>query len=279
MKQPASQSASVPDSATPAPVAGAATIVARDVSVVLRGRAVLRGVSAEARAGEVLGVVGPNGAGKSTLLRALAGLLQPQAGSVMLAGQPIAAWQRAELARRLAYLPQDRVVHWPLAAGAVVALGRLPHRGTPAAAQDAAAIAAAMAAMDVTPLSDRPVTELSGGERARVLLARALAQGADTIIADEPTAGLDPAHTLGLFAYLSRLAREGRAVVAALHDLSAAVRYCDRLLVVKDGSVLASGPPRAVLTPELLAAAYGVAGKVVDIEGVCVVLTQGPLSS
>ena len=211
MSSPAS--ASQPASAVH-PASGGA-LAARDIHVTLQGRAVLRGVSLTARGGEVVGVIGPNGAGKSTLLRALAGLVPLRSGAVTLDTRDLASWPRPELARRLAYLPQDRVVHWPLSARAVVALGRLPHAGTATAAHDAAEIAAAMQAMDVAGLADRPVTELSGGERARVLVARALAQGGGTIIADEPTAGLDPAHTIGLFVHLSRLAGDAvRAGVA-----------------------------------------------------------------
>ncbi len=262
----------------PSANASVPVLAARDLHVTLKGRAVLAGVSLAAPAGEIIGVVGPNGAGKSTLLRTLAGLVAPRAGRVTLDGRDIAGWPRRNLARRLAYLPQDRIVHWPLAARAVVALGRLPHRGTAAAAEDARAIADAMRAMDVAALANRPVTELSGGERARVLVARALAQGGGAIIADEPTAGLDPAHTLVLFEHLARLAREGRTVIVALHDLSAAVRHCDSLLVMKAGAALASGPPRAVLTPELLAEAYGIEGRLADIDGTCVVLTHRPLS-
>lgn len=257
---------------------GDVLLAARRLRVALKGREILRGVDLDLRAGEIVGVIGPNGAGKSTLLRALAGLATPAAGGVTLEGRDAALWGGDARARALAYLPQDRVVHWPLAARAVVALGRAPHRGLAAPAADAEAIAAAMAAVDVTALAARPVTELSGGERARVLVARALAQGARTIVADEPTAGLDPAHALTLLAHLRDLAGEGRAVLLALHDLSLAAGHCDRLLLLRDGCVLAAGAPRDVLTPELLETAYGIVGRLATVDGECVVLTHLPLS-
>ena len=250
----------------------------RGLRVGLSGRDVLRGVDVALAAGEIVGVIGPNGAGKSTLLRTLAGLLQPDAGSITVDGRDVRQWSASERALRLAYLPQDHTVHWPLASRAVVALGRAPHRGRASADDDRRAIAQALAAVDATALADRPVTELSGGERARVLMARALAQGSRVIVADEPTAGLDPAHTLALFAHMRALAGEGRGLLLALHDLSAAARFCDRLVVLKDGVVLADGAPRDVLTPQLFAGAYGIAGRLAKVEGECVVLTQRPLS-
>jgi iron complex transport system ATP-binding protein len=138
----------------------------------------------------------------------------------------------------------------------LVGLGRLPHRAAPAA--DRAAVDAALAAMDLCPFRARPATELSGGERARALIARALAQEAPLLLADEPTAGLDPAHQIALMARFRRLAREGRGVVTALHDLALAARWCDRLLLLQAGRLVADGPPEAVLTPERLASVYGV---------------------
>ena len=258
--------------------AATARLVAHGVHVSLRSRPVLRGVDVDVAAGEIVGVIGPNGAGKSTLLRALAGLAPLDRGTVTLDGRDIASMPLPARARALAFLPQDRIVHWPLSVRAVVALGRAPYRGLASPRDDAAAVTAAMAAMDVAGLAERPVTELSGGERARVLMARALAQGAPTIIADEPTAGLDPAHTLNLYAHLRRLAGEGRAVLLALHDLSAAAQHCDRLLVLKAGVALASGPAREVLTARLIAEAYGVAGRLATVDGECVVLTHLSLS-
>jgi iron complex transport system ATP-binding protein len=131
--------------------------------------------------------------------------------------------------------------------------------------------------MDIADFAERPVAELSGGERARVLVARALAQEAAVLVADEPTAGLDPAHALALFGHFRRLAAEGRAVVVALHDLSLAARFADRVLLLRDGRALAEGAPRAVLTPDVLAATYGIRATLAEIEGLPVVLPVEPL--
>jgi iron complex transport system ATP-binding protein len=227
-----------------------------------------------AQAGEMTAVIGPNGAGKTTLLKALTGLLAPAAGRVLLDGRPMSEWQRREVACALAYLPQDRVVHWGLAARVLVGLGRLPHRppGSGEREVDASAIAAALAAMDVTHLADRPVLEMSGGERARVLVARALAQEPRVLLADEPASGLDPAHQLALFEHFRAMARDGLTVVVALHDLSLAARFCHRIVLMRSGRGVAAGPPANVLTQEHLAAVYGIEARYALIDGVPVVL-------
>ena len=254
--------------------AGAMRLEARNVHVRLKAREVLAGLDFAAQAGELTAVIGPNGAGKTTLLRALAGLLAPAAGAASLDGRAVAEWPQRELARALAYLPQDRIVHWALTARAVVALGRLPYRpmGAGESAADARAIDAALAAMDVTHLQGRPVLEISGGERARVLVARALAQEPRVLLADEPAAGLDPAHQLTLFGHLSELAAAGRTVVVALHDLSLAARFCHRIVLMQAGRLVAAGSPEDVLKAEHLAAAYGIKARYVQVEGVPVVL-------
>ncbi len=165
---------------------------ARGVSVDLAGRRVLEDVSLSVTPGEIVAVIGANGAGKSTLLKVLAGLMPPCAGSVVVAGRALASIDRRTLGQSIAYLPQERTVHWPLTVRRLVALGRLPFRAPMAgpSADDRAAVDEAMAAMDVTAFAERAVTELSGGERARVLLARALAQRPRFLVADEPTTGL-----------------------------------------------------------------------------------------
>lgn len=256
------------------------TLEAKDVCVRLKSREVLKGVSLSVEPGEIVAVVGPNGAGKSTFLKSLAGLLAPSAGSVLLDGRHLRDWDRQALGRRIAYLPQDRIVHWPLSVRRVVALGRLPHLSWPASPGrvDEEAVAAALAAMDVMAFADRTVAELSGGERARVLVARALAQQAPILIADEPTAGLDPAHSLSLFTHLARLAREGRTVIVALHDLSLAARFCHRVVLLKAGTLLAAGPARDVISPERLAAAFDVKATIGEVAGVPVVLALETLT-
>jgi iron complex transport system ATP-binding protein len=256
------------------PQAATPFLVADGLYLTLAGRSIVHDLNLSLQPGELVGVIGPNGAGKSTLLRGLAGLLPPSRGQVTLAGVTLAGMPPRERARQLAYLPQDRTVHWPLTVERVVALGRSAHRAPPAASagDDAAAVAAAMADADVAHLSGRSVTMLSGGELARVLLARALAQAPRVLLADEPAAGLDPAHQLGLFDQLTRLSRSGVAVLVALHDLSLALRYCSRILLLRDGRALALGPPLEVVTSKSLAAAYGIDARVSVIAGVPVVV-------
>jgi len=253
---------------------------AREVGVRLGGRRVLNDVGLTVRPGEIVAVIGANGAGKSTLLKVLAGLITPEEGSVVLAGRPLAEHGARSLGREIAYLPQERAVHWPLTVRRLVALGRLPFREPIAgpSADDRAAVEEAMAATDIVRFAERSVMELSGGERARVLLARALAQRPRFLVADEPTTGLDPAHGLSLFAQFVRMAALQRAVIVALHDLSLAARYCHRVLLLQEGVALAYGTPRDVLTPGRIAQAYGVRATVAEIEGRPVVLPIEPLA-
>ncbi len=251
-------------------------IEASGLHLTLRSRPVLAGLDFVAHAGEVTAVIGPNGAGKTTLLKVLAGLLKPVAGTVMLGGIPAAEGDPRERARALAYLPQERTVHWALSARAVVALGRLPHQpmGAGESAADVQAIDAALAAMDIRHLAGRPVLEMSGGERARVLVARALAQEPAVLLADEPVSGLDPAHQLSLFRHLSALASAGRTVVVALHDLSLAARFCHRIVLMQAGRAVAAGSPEDVLKIEHLAAVYGIKARYATIDGVPFVLAS-----
>ncbi len=222
----------------------------RGLSLERQGIRVLTDIGISVMPGQMVGLLGPNGAGKSTLIRAMAGL-QPCHG-VFLEGRDIRSWSARDRARRIAYLPQGADMHWPMTVAQVVALGRLPHGGR----DDSAAIARAMDQADVAALAHRPVTSLSGGERARVLLARALAVDAPLLLADEPAAHLDPRHQLRLLSLLADLARDGRMVMTALHDLSLAQRFCHRVVVLSQGKIAADGPPAQVLTDDLLARVY-----------------------
>ena len=252
---------------------------ASGLRVQLKGREVLKGVDLAAEPGELTAVLGANGAGKTTLLRVLAGLIAPAAGEAWLAGRALGTWSRADLARSLAYLPQERTVHWALTARNVVALGRLPHQpmGQRETSADRSAIAEAIAAMDIAPLAGRPVLAMSGGEKARVLLARALAQQPRVLIADEPAAGLDPAHQLALFRHFAAFAGSGRTVLVALHDLSLAARFCHKIVLITAGRALAAGPPAQVLTAAHLAAAYGIRAEYRTIDGIPAVLARDVL--
>ncbi len=236
-----------------------------NVGVTRDGRPVLRNVNVEVGSGELVGIVGPNGAGKSTLLKAALGLL-PATGAVALGGHALDALTPAARALAAAYVPQEREVAWDLSVRDVVMLGRLPHRSAFAAARDEddRAVDSAMTAAGVKAFADRPVTALSGGERARVLIARALAQAAPLLLADEPTSGLDPAQQLAIMALFRRFSRSGIAVVVSIHDLQIAARWCDRLVLLHDGAIVADGKPAIVLTREAIRRVYGCDALILD---------------
>lgn len=245
------------------------TIAINELAVELGRREILHGVTAQLHAGSLIGVIGPNGAGKSTLVRALAGLVPAAKGTVSLDGIDIAAIPPRVLARRIAYLPQGQTLHWPLTVERLVALGRLPHLGPMSriAEADRLAVHEAMARADVTHLAARVATELSGGERARAMLARALAVGAPALVVDEPLASLDPGHQIDVMEMLAREARSGALVIAVLHDLNLAARHCDRLLAIDQGRLVADGSPTQVLTDDMLRSVYGVTGYRAELNG------------
>lgn len=247
-----------------------------DVSVRFGDRTVLDRVSAQIGYGEVVGVLGPNGAGKSTLLRAIQRLC-PFEGQVRIGDTDVGRMSARELARCVAYVPQDRTVTWPLSVAALVDLGRLPYRQafSRASAAGDAVVAQAMERMDIGPLSDRVATTLSGGEMARVLIARALAQDTPILLADEPTAGLDPEHQIRLLELLRKLSADGKAVVLTLHDLHLAAQWCDRVVLLGDGQVRQAGPPDEVLTRDTLRGLYGCGVFVERIDGRLIVVPTG----
>ena len=225
----------------------------------LGGKPVLKDLSFTVAAGEFVGLIGPNGAGKSTLLRTILGFT-PHRGEVAVDGRDAAGLSARERARHVAYLPQERDIAWPVSVETVVALGRHAHRPAFAAAgkTDKAIVEHAMRRMEIDAFRNRPATELSGGEKARVLIARALAQDAPLLLADEPAAGLDPAHQIALMKIFSELAGEGRGVIASLHDLSLAARWCSRLILLDRGMIVADAPPGEVLTAERLRSVYAI---------------------
>lgn len=233
---------------------------ADNLVVELGGARILEAASLDVAAGEVVGLIGPNGAGKSTLLRALLGLVPVQSGTITLDGQSLATMAPKDRARLLAYAPQGAPVHWPLTAERLVELGRMPHLGPwqSLSPQDYARVEAALAATETTHLKDRIVTSLSGGERAGVMLARAIAVEAPWLLADEPVASLDPYHQIEVMEILGGLAQDGAGVVVVLHDLALAMRFCDRVFLVDHGKVVASGSPRDVLNAENLERVYRV---------------------
>ncbi|MDB5725941.1 MAG: transporter family protein [Novosphingobium sp.] len=252
------------------------------LSVELGRRTVLRDVSATVCGGELVGVIGPNGAGKSTLVRALLGLIDASGGEVTIDGHAVEDMAPRDVARSLAYLPQGQTLHWPLSVQRLVALGRLPHLAPMSrlGPEDRDAVAEAMHRADVTHLAERIATELSGGERARVMLARALAVGAKGLVVDEPLAALDPGHQIDVMHLLAREAEGGALVIAVLHDLTMAARFCTRLLLVDQGALIADGAPAEVLTHQRMADIYGITA-MIDLAGsspLVVPLTRTPRS-
>jgi len=235
-----------------------AVVTAQGLTVELAGRLVLRDVSLALSPGHLVALVGPNGAGKTTLLRALAGLV-PSSGVVHVRGDALSSLSLRERARRFAYLPQGHLVHWPLPARNIVALGRYPHGATDPArltAKDAEAVLRAMQAADVMEFSERRVTELSGGERSRVALARVLAVEAPVILADEPTSSLDPRHQLDVMKTLRGAADKGALVMVVTHDLGLAARFADTVLVLSDGRLVSQGAPAEALSGQVLAEVF-----------------------
>ena len=229
-------------------------MLAAENLVLQRGKMlVLRDISAALRPGEITAICGPNGAGKSTLLSALAGLIPPQSGRVLLDGANLAALHPRARAQAIGYLPQGGEVAWDVSVASLVALGRLPHGDA-----GGEAVARALAACDVEHLAGRPVSTLSGGERARALLARVLAGQPRWLLADEPLAALDLAHQLAMLRTMRAAADGGAGVVIVLHDLALAMNHADRVLVLEGGALVADGGPEDALAADAIGRVWGV---------------------
>ncbi len=233
----------------------AAFLTAQGVSVKLSGRLVLREITLALPPGHLVALIGPNGAGKTTLLRALAGLV-PSEGAIEIGGDALSSLRLSERARRFAYLPQGHIVHWPLPARDIVALGRYPHGATDPARltpRDSEAVQRAMQAADVVEFGERRATELSGGERSRVALARVLAVEAPVILADEPTSSLDPRHQIDVMKTLRSAADGGTLVIVVTHDVGLAARFADTVLVLSEGCLVSQGAPAEALSEQVMA--------------------------
>jgi iron complex transport system ATP-binding protein len=236
-------------------------IEARDLSCAIGSRTVVERVNLELRAGEVLALIGPNGAGKTTLLRTLARLLEPSAGSLLIAGQDAWKLQARQLAKQLAFAQQGSAEQWPLTVEQAVRLGRAPHRGwlLPLTNDDRLVVERVLEQVGVAQLRQRPLDQLSGGEQRRVIVARALAQEPRILLLDEPTAGLDLKYQMTLLELVRNLAhQQGLAVVITLHDLNHAALIADRIALLVNGQLLALDRAEAVLNRDLLEQAYGV---------------------
>jgi iron complex transport system ATP-binding protein len=232
-----------------------ALLTAQGLGVTLACRAVLNDISLSLTSGQLVALVGPNGAGKTTLLRALAGLV-PSDGAIHVGGDALASLPLRERARRFGYLAQGHIVHWPLPARDIVALGRYPHGATDPSRltpRDSEAVLRAMQVADVVAFSERRVTELSGGERSRVALARVFAVEAPVILADEPTFSLDPRHQIDVMKSLRAAADKGTLVIVVTHDLGLAARFADQMLVLSDGRLVSHGVPVEALSEQVMA--------------------------
>jgi len=253
---------------------GKPMLAAQQLEVALSGRPILNGVSLSLPSRQLVALVGPNGAGKTTLLRALAGLV-PSTGGIEVGGDHLSSLSLRERAKRFGYLPQGHHVHWPLPAKDVVALGRYPHGATDPARLsplDEAAVLRAMQVTNVVAFAERPVTELSGGERSRVALARVLAVEAPIVLADEPIASLDPRYQIDVMLNLRSAADRGVLVVVVTHDLGLAARFADTVLVLSDGRLVAQGKPEHALSEQIMADVFRISAYRADYRNETVIL-------
>jgi len=240
-------------------------ILVRGVSVSYEGVKALDGVAVEFAEGSVASIVGPNGAGKTTLLRCLCGILKPRIGAVLLDGNDIGGLDVKEVARRIGYVPQMHPIHVPLTVFEVVLLGRRPYVSWRLSGDDLRIAWSSLEQVGAEHLADRFFDELSGGERRKILLARALAQEPEVLLLDEPTSNLDLRHQLEILGLIRSLAAEhGLTVVMAMHDLNMASRFSDYVVMLRNGRVFAAGEPSKVLTPGNIREVYGVEVEILD---------------
>ncbi len=234
------------------------TLAAENIHVTLNDNDILKGVSLSVQKGKIIGLIGPNGAGKSTLMRAMLGLTDIRSGQILLDDTSLSDWSLKERAKKISYAAQGAPVHWPLDVDHIISLGRIPHLDPwqRVSADDRKRIRSAMVKTDTLHLSGRLTTTLSGGERACVMLARAIVSEADYLCADEPTASLDPYHQLQVMDILRGLAQDGHGVLIVLHDLSLAQRYCDELALMDQGRIVDRGAAEQVLSEENLDRIY-----------------------
>ncbi|WP_248908495.1 heme ABC transporter ATP-binding protein [Halocatena marina] len=228
-----------------------------NVAVSLGGTPILDSVSFSVPAQSFVALVGPNGAGKTTLLRTINGVLTPDSGTVSIDGNDVRSLSRRAAARLVATVPQDTTISFEFSVRDVVAMGRTPHRSRFQRADDDDSVERALRRAHISHLADRSAGSVSGGERQRVLLARALAQDAPALVLDEPTASLDITHQVRTLELVRDLVDESATALAAIHDLDLAARFCDSIVVISDGRVLAAGPPESVLTESTIAEAFG----------------------
>ena len=243
-----------------APATAAPALAFEDLRLRIGPREILRGVTLELGRGEMMGLAGPNGSGKTTLLRVASGVLPAGAGAVRVRGRPTASFSRRELARELAVVPQDAHVAFPFRAGEVVLMGRSPYLGPLGfeTRADLRLAEEAMARVGIASLAERSILELSGGERQLVLVARALAQDARVLLLDEPTAHLDLRHKIVVLDLVREYVRSGRSALVVSHDLTLAARSCDRIALLREGALVATGTPADVITPQNLGTTFGI---------------------
>lgn len=245
-------------------------------SVIFEKKQILKPLSFEIRKPQLIGLLGPNGAGKTSLLRSLMSLI-PYEGTIHLKGNDLKTLKAKSIARSIAYLPQERKVHWAINCYDIVMLGRIPYQpqfGGPSK-EDHEAVKTAMHQMGVIDFAGRSFESLSGGEKARVLIARTLAQGAEIIIADEPAAGLDPAHQIEMMTLFKELVARGKTVLVSLHDLPLASSCCDRILLMNDGEIVADGPPIEALSDPLMEKVFGISVRILKEEGQTLIIPVG----